>query len=220
MSISYYSNIKEKLGIDSADNVQHTGTYYNRSNFRFELYAFNQDTKELVILGSITERIARERPQFAREHEDRLWRAFLKHSPYFGHVPLMVDPHLVEEKEESLKEGSFVTSFEAFQASCVKTSQGYTAPVVVGQAQLGKILYNCLGLAGEAGELLEHVKKSLRETPIGLCSQTQTEAVLFELGDVLYYVSELATLMGWSLDYVAEINIVRREKRWLDDAAD
>lgn len=51
-----------------------------------------------------------------------------------------------------------------------------------------------LGLAGEAGEVVDHIKKCLFHA-----KPLDRDAVLLEVGDVLWYVDKLLALLGFSL---------------------
>lgn len=68
------------------------------------------------------------------------------------------------------------------------------------------IIYPALGLGGEAGEVLEKVKKLIRDKKMKVDGEFK-EAIKKELGDVLWYTSQLATELGLSLEDVAETNI-------------
>lgn len=69
-----------------------------------------------------------------------------------------------------------------------------------------------LGLAGETGEVVEHFKKFVHyKRPL------DKEAVVLELGDVLWYLSALATLVGVSLADIASQNIDKLELRNKDE---
>ena len=67
-------------------------------------------------------------------------------------------------------------------------------------------VYPTLGLAGEAGEVANKIKKFLRDNQ-GIVSEENKQEVKKELGDVLWYVAQLATELGLSLDGIAEANI-------------
>jgi NTP pyrophosphatase (non-canonical NTP hydrolase) len=78
---------------------------------------------------------------------------------------------------------------------------------------LGKnFVYPTLGLAGEAGEVSEKVKKIIRDHA-GVVSEESRDAIKKELGDVLWYVSQLATEFGMNLDEVATDNIAKLRSR-------
>ena len=64
-----------------------------------------------------------------------------------------------------------------------------------------KVLYPALGLCGEAGEVAEKVKKQVRD---GVFKRYE---VAKELGDVLWYLSNIANDIGYSLKEVANINV-------------
>lgn len=66
--------------------------------------------------------------------------------------------------------------------------------------------YPTLGLAGEAGEVANKIKKVMRDKNNELDGQTK-ETIKGELGDVLWYVAQLATELDLSLAEIAEANI-------------
>lgn len=68
------------------------------------------------------------------------------------------------------------------------------------------LAYPALGLAGEAGEVAEHVKKTIRDDG-GKVSEERRAAMAKELGDVLWYVAQLATELGLDLDEIATQNL-------------
>ncbi|MEK7193258.1 MAG: nucleoside triphosphate pyrophosphohydrolase family protein [Patescibacteria group bacterium] len=67
-------------------------------------------------------------------------------------------------------------------------------------------VYPTLGLSGEAGEVAEKIKKVLRDKG-GEMTEEAKAAIHKELGDVLWYLSQLATEIGLSLEEVAETNL-------------
>jgi len=71
-----------------------------------------------------------------------------------------------------------------------------------------RLLENTLGIAGEAGEVTEKIKKHVRDgTPL------DKDGVIKELGDVLFYVAALATHLDEDLSEVAAINIEKLRDR-------
>jgi NTP pyrophosphatase (non-canonical NTP hydrolase) len=68
------------------------------------------------------------------------------------------------------------------------------------------IVYPTLGLAGEAGEVAEKVKKLLRDDG-GVMSDERRQALAGELGDVLWYVAQVATEAGLDLEEIAQANL-------------
>lgn len=65
-----------------------------------------------------------------------------------------------------------------------------------------KIVYPCLGLSGEVGEVCEKVKKIYRDNN-GIFSEQDKEQILREMGDVLWYLSALASDLGYNLNDIA-----------------
>ena len=70
-----------------------------------------------------------------------------------------------------------------------------------------KVLYPTLGLCGEAGEVAEKVKKQVRD------NKFDRHETAKELGDVLWYLTNLANDLGYSLVEIAENNIEKLESR-------
>lgn len=68
--------------------------------------------------------------------------------------------------------------------------------------------YPALGLCGEAGEVAEKVKKTLRDDG-GVLSDDRRDALSRELGDVLWYLSQLATEAGLDLEEIASENLAK-----------
>ncbi|HEY3960735.1 MAG TPA: nucleoside triphosphate pyrophosphohydrolase family protein [Solirubrobacteraceae bacterium] len=68
------------------------------------------------------------------------------------------------------------------------------------------LAYPALGLAGEAGEVAEHAKKTIRDEG-GQVSAERRTAMAKELGDVLWYVAQLASELKLDLDEIAQANL-------------
>ena len=71
------------------------------------------------------------------------------------------------------------------------------------------IMYCTLGLVGESGEIAQKLKKVIR----GDCCLLHRSDLALELGDVLWYVSQLASELGYDLNAIAEINLVKLRER-------
>lgn len=71
------------------------------------------------------------------------------------------------------------------------------------------IEYLSMGLAGEAGEICNKLKKRVR----GDINTASDKEIAKELGDVLWYVAVLANTLGISLSEVAQMNINKLKKR-------
>ena len=95
-------------------------------------------------------------------------------------------------------------TFEQYQAEAKKTAVYPT----IGQS----FIYPALGLAGEAGEVVEKVKKIMRNDNGAVSDEKRTE-VKKELGDVLWYVSQLATEFGITMEDVASTNVEKLRSR-------
>lgn len=68
-----------------------------------------------------------------------------------------------------------------------------------------------LGLVGEAGVLLSEYKKKLRD---GKQYTGFKESIKEELGDLLWYISNLATKFNLDLDKIAQDNLKKTKERW------
>ena len=73
------------------------------------------------------------------------------------------------------------------------------------------IIIPLLGLAGEAGELLSEYKKHLRD---GDSYKIFKERVSEELGDLLWYIANVATKFNLNLEEVAKYNLHKTNDRW------
>jgi len=79
-----------------------------------------------------------------------------------------------------------------------------------------RVIYPTLKLAGEAGEVAEKLGKLIRDegyVPGAPLSQPQVEALSKELGDVMWYVANLAADLGLSLDEVGRRNLDKLQSR-------
>lgn len=71
------------------------------------------------------------------------------------------------------------------------------------------LVWNALGVAGEAGEIADAIKKSVFHRHI-----LDKDKLREEIGDCLWYVAAICTKLGFSLDEVMEQNIEKLKRRY------
>lgn len=99
------------------------------------------------------------------------------------------------------EEGEAMT-FQEFQQAALRTS---AAPF----PERERPMVQTLGLCGEAGEVAEMVKKaSWHGKPVDIGNMAD------ELGDVLWYVADLASHYGLSMDDIAAGNVAKLQRRY------
>ena len=72
------------------------------------------------------------------------------------------------------------------------------------------LIYPALGLAGESGETVDKIKKLWRnsnKTAAHQLTDAERDALVKEIGDVIWYVAALAAELGYQLEDVAQINL-------------
>jgi NTP pyrophosphatase (non-canonical NTP hydrolase) len=73
-------------------------------------------------------------------------------------------------------------------------------------------VYPTLGLSGEAGEVAEKIKKVIRDKN-GLIDKETRQELKKELGDILWYLANLATEIDLSLEEIARTNLKKLASR-------
>ena len=96
------------------------------------------------------------------------------------------------------------------------TYQRFTCSTRIYPSSQG-IVYNLFGIAGEAGEIFEKVKKLIRDkkkkiTKKGLSKKDKLE-IIKELGDLIWYISTLSDELGYTLEEVISINVKKLTSR-------
>lgn len=68
------------------------------------------------------------------------------------------------------------------------------------------IIYPVLGLCGESGEVAEKVKKVLRDSG-GEFTDEKKEEIKKELGDIIWYIANVAADLGFTLEDICKTNL-------------
>lgn len=92
-------------------------------------------------------------------------------------------------------------AFNIYQGQAARTASKEQGPM--------RLAVSGLGITGEAGEVADLLKKML-----GHGHPPDIHKITKELGDVLWYISDIATTLGISLSEVARVNIEKLRERY------
>src|SRR5262245_5166854 len=95
-----------------------------------------------------------------------------------------------------------------YQRQAVETRQ-------VSSSNIPDPIIPLLGLAGESGELLSEYKKSLRD---GDSYRIAKSRIAEELGDLLWYLADVADIFELDLEDVGRQNLEKCSQRWGEGA--
>lgn len=82
------------------------------------------------------------------------------------------------------------------------------------------LIYLALGLASEAGEVAQVMKKAIRDdnySPGQKLPDDKVGKLVDELGDCLWYIARLSDELGVGLDIVAKNNIIKLKNRKINN---
>jgi NTP pyrophosphatase (non-canonical NTP hydrolase) len=102
-------------------------------------------------------------------------------------------------------------NLDAYQTQARGTDQNPTDIIHVQERLHASEVIPLLGLVGEVGSLLAEYKKLLRD---GASHRNFSDEVSEELGDILWYVANVATKHGLSLEAIAQRNLEKTKDRW------
>lgn len=100
----------------------------------------------------------------------------------------------------------FDESYRGYELDAYQSDAAATCPPTCAARDVAVF---ALGIAGEAGEVADLIKKH-----IGHGHELDKSKLVRELGDVLWYVAGLATVLGVPLSEVAQVNISKLSKRY------
>jgi len=95
-------------------------------------------------------------------------------------------------------------TFEEYQKKSRKTA--------IYPGKDNNFVYPTLGLVGEAGEVAEKIKKVLRDDGNKLNKERLSD-IEDEMGDVLWYMAQLATELNLNLSKIAQKNLKKLKSR-------
>ncbi|MFM7370782.1 MAG: nucleoside triphosphate pyrophosphohydrolase family protein, partial [Sphaerospermopsis kisseleviana] len=95
-------------------------------------------------------------------------------------------------------------NFSEYQTQALNTDQ---IPAVEGS----ELIIPLLGLVGEVGSLMTEYKKHLRD---GDAHKLFKEGIAEELGDMLWYISNIASKFNLNLEEIANNNLRKCNDRW------
>jgi len=98
-------------------------------------------------------------------------------------------------------------NFETYQINARKTA--------IYPSLGSNYIYPTLGLVGESGEVAEKVKKVIRDKN-GVFDEETLIGLKRELGDVLWYISNICSELNFSLEDIAKENLHKLNKRSLE----
>lgn len=93
-----------------------------------------------------------------------------------------------------------------YQVEAMRTASG-----VSNSCDENLVLNGAMGLNGEAGEVIDILKKYMFQG-----HKLDKEHIAKELGDCLWYIAILARGIGYDLDDIAEMNKAKLRKRYPD----
>ena len=129
------------------------------------------------------------------------------------------------------------------EADMTPTPENYPYPLTMNDYQADaaatmiyklRVIYPALGLASEAGEVCDKIKKLIRDHGFKFdgsdhirgaeLTDKQRADIIFELGDVLWYVAALSRDLGVSLNELAHMNLeklkLRQERNKISGSGD
>jgi NTP pyrophosphatase (non-canonical NTP hydrolase) len=97
---------------------------------------------------------------------------------------------------------------DRYQKEALRTDR---VPAREGSDEVLSLIIPMLGLAGETGQLLSEYKKQLRD---GEAHRLFKERVSEELGDLLWYIANVASKFDLPLSDIASANLAKVKERW------
>lgn len=97
-------------------------------------------------------------------------------------------------------------TLDEYQKQASKTAKNH------GKEDFTWLTYCIIGLSGEVGEIQNKFKKSIRDDNCKLTNSKRLE-LKAEIGDAAWYLSQVASALGFSLNEICEENIEKLASR-------
>lgn len=97
-------------------------------------------------------------------------------------------------------------TLEQYQTEAMRTASGMCA-----KCNDNLLLNGAMGLNGEAGEVIDLLKKHMFQG-----HELDRNHIAKELGDCLWYIAIAAEGAGYTLDVIADMNVKKLRKRYPD----
>ena len=114
----------------------------------------------------------------------------------------------IEEKSGCVRT---ILEFDTYQKMAHETA-AYPCGTIGEYEHAAPYIYPALGLAEEAGEVAGKFAKAVRDNE-GVIGNDRKNEISKELGDVLWFVAELCTCLGISMQAVADNNLAKLASR-------
>ena len=108
---------------------------------------------------------------------------------------------------DDLESMGYYDNFEPSEGSLFENYTDWVEAKILTEGH-ERLVENTLGLVGEAGEVAEKIKKLIRDS-----SRFTAEDIAKELGDVVFYVTALGSIYGFTLTEVIDLNIAKLDGR-------
>ena len=109
------------------------------------------------------------------------------------------------------EDGEARMDLDDYQEEALRTDR---VPLRAGADDAVALIVPMLGLAGETGQLLSEYKKHLRD---GEAHRLFKDRVSEELGDLLWYIANVASKFELSLSDIASANLAKVRERWASE---
>lgn len=136
----------------------------------------------------------------------------IRDKPALNEIMICALVNEIEKARQQIKTCGFAIDALKAQTMNAYAEHAIATAIYPGRGTTLGVAYCALKLSGEAGEVAEAIGKSIRDDA-GTITPERREHLKRELGDVLWYVSALASELGFSLQVIADTNLAKLADR-------